>query len=183
MPNYNSDWIERNYFYREVTKPDDAIPRYEQTPRPIITCLCGSTRFWKEYAKVNFDLTTHHNRIVLSVGFYPRVETITVVKDGCMGPQEVKIDTIDMTQTGNSAEHLGITGEKKIELDNLHKEKIRLADEIYVINVGGYVGDSTKSEIEFAMKCGKTIHWLEPDKAWQPLPVVKKEPEKPAKSS
>lgn len=47
-------------------------------------------------------------------------------------------------------------------LDDMHKRKIDMADEIYVINMGGYIGSSTRSEIEYASATGKTIHYLEP---------------------
>lgn len=46
-------------------------------------------------------------------------------------------------------------------LDDMHKIKIDLADEIFVINVGGYIGESTKSEIEYAKSMGKKINYLE----------------------
>ena len=46
-------------------------------------------------------------------------------------------------------------------LDDMHKRKIDMADEIYVINVGGYIGESTKSEIEYAKKHGKKVNYLE----------------------
>ena len=46
-------------------------------------------------------------------------------------------------------------------LDDMHKRKIDMADEIFVINVGGYIGDSTKSEIEYAIKSGKKVNYLE----------------------
>lgn len=46
-------------------------------------------------------------------------------------------------------------------LDDMHKRKIDLSDAIYVINVGGYIGDSTKSEIEYAKMTGKEIMYLE----------------------
>ena len=46
-------------------------------------------------------------------------------------------------------------------LDDMHKRKIDMADEIFVINVGGYIGDSTRSEIEYAKKTGKSIHYFE----------------------
>ena len=49
---------------------------------------------------------------------------------------------------------------KKI-LDDMHKRKIDMADAIYVINVGGYIGNSTKSEIEYAKEHGKEIEYLE----------------------
>lgn len=43
----------------------------------------------------------------------------------------------------------------KIMLDDMHKRKIDMADEIYVINVGGYIGESTNSEIEYAKQNNK----------------------------
>ena len=46
-------------------------------------------------------------------------------------------------------------------LDDMHKRKIDMADEIYVINVGGYIGDSTRSEIEYARKTGMKVRYLE----------------------
>lgn len=46
-------------------------------------------------------------------------------------------------------------------LDDMHKRKIDLADEIFVINVGGYIGESTKSEIEYAKATGKKVNYLE----------------------
>jgi hypothetical protein len=45
-------------------------------------------------------------------------------------------------------------------LDDMHKRKIDLADEIFVINVGGYIGSSTRSEIEYSTKTGKTVKYL-----------------------
>ena len=47
-------------------------------------------------------------------------------------------------------------------LDDMHKRKIDMADSIYVINVGGYIGSSTRSEIEYAIAHGKTVEYLEP---------------------
>lgn len=53
-------------------------------------------------------------------------------------------------------------GEKtKKMLDEMHKQKICMSDEIYVINVGGYIGESTKLEIEYAKTKGKKIYYLE----------------------
>ena len=49
----------------------------------------------------------------------------------------------------------------KSMLDDMHKRKIDMADEIFVINVGGYLGSSTKSEIEYAKAMGKGIRYLE----------------------
>jgi hypothetical protein len=44
----------------------------------------------------------------------------------------------------------------------MHKRKIDLSDEIFVINVGRYIGPSTKSEIEYAEKTKKVVKYLEP---------------------
>lgn len=54
-----------------------------------------------------------------------------------------------------------LTPEAKTRLDELHKRKIELADEILVLNVGGYIGESTRSEIAHAQKLGKGIRYLE----------------------
>ena len=54
-----------------------------------------------------------------------------------------------------------ITNEQKIMLDDMHKRKIDMADEIYVINHGGYIGESTRSEIDYARKHGKIVHFMQ----------------------
>lgn len=53
------------------------------------------------------------------------------------------------------------TDEQVDILDKMHKEKIKISDAIYVVNVGGYIGTSTKSEIEYAKSLGKEILYLE----------------------
>ena len=55
----------------------------------------------------------------------------------------------------------GTLSKTKEMLDDMHKRKIDTANEIYVINVGGYIGDSTRSEIEYAKTMGKPVHYLE----------------------
>ena len=55
----------------------------------------------------------------------------------------------------------GTLSKAKEILDDMHKRKIDMADSIYVINVGGYIGDSTRSEIENARAYGKEIRYLE----------------------
>lgn len=55
----------------------------------------------------------------------------------------------------------GTLSKTKEMLDDMHKRRIDMADEIYVINVGGYIGDSTRSEIEYARETGKNIRYLE----------------------
>lgn len=78
----------------------------------------------------------------------------------------------DLTLQGNIVISVGLFGHSgddevwtegmKEMLDNMHKRKIDMADEIFVINVGGYIGESTKSEIEYAIRNGKGVNYLEP---------------------
>lgn len=49
----------------------------------------------------------------------------------------------------------------KAMLDDMHKRKIDMADEIFVINKGGYIGTSTKSEIDYALSKGKKVNYME----------------------
>ena len=103
----------------------------------VIT-LCGSTKFKDEFLRVQKELTLKGN-IVISVGLF-----------GHSGDNEVWENMDDGTLT-----------KTKEMLDDMHKRKIDMADEIFVINVGGYIGESTKSEIEYAKSTGKTISYLE----------------------
>lgn len=54
--------------------------------------------------------------------------------------------------------------EVKASLDRLHLHKIDLADEVLILNVAGYVGESTAREIKYAVDRGCLIRWLESDK-------------------
>ena len=100
----------------------------------VIT-LCGSTRFKDEFMKAQRDLTLKGN-IVISVGLF-----------GHAG----EWDNMD-EETINKTKEM---------LDDMHKRKIDMADEIFVINVGGYIGSSTRSEIEYATKTCKKVNYLE----------------------
>lgn len=55
----------------------------------------------------------------------------------------------------------GTLSKTKEMLDDMHKRKIDMADEIFVINVGGYIGESTRSEIEYAKAAGKPVKYWE----------------------
>lgn len=74
-----------------------------------------------------------------------------------------------LTLQGNIVISVGLFGhsgdtfteEEKIMLDDMHKRKIDMADEIFVINVGKYIGESTKSEIEYAIANNKNVIFLE----------------------
>ena len=106
----------------------------------VIT-LCGSTRFKDAFMLAQKKLTLEGNSVI-SVGLF-----------GHAGDQEV--------WEGMSEDTLTKT---KIMLDDMHKRKIDMADEIFVINVGGYIGDSTKSEIAYAHSTGKAVRYLEEPK-------------------
>ena len=54
-----------------------------------------------------------------------------------------------------------LTKETKKLLDDIYKRKIDMSDEIYVINKGGYIGESTRSEIEYAKKKNKIVNYME----------------------
>ena len=103
----------------------------------VIT-LCGSTRFKDDFMRVQKELTLKGN-IVISVGLF-----------GHSGDDEVWYGMDE-----------GTLSKTKEMLDDMHKRKIDMADEIFVINVGGYIGDSTRSEIEYAVKNGKKVNYLE----------------------
>jgi len=95
-----------------------------------IITLCGSTKFKDDFISQQKRLTLEGN-IVISVGLF-----------GHSGDDEVWSE------------------DTKIMLDDMHKRKIDMADEIFVINVGGYIGSSTRSEIEYAMRTGKRVNYL-----------------------
>ncbi len=103
----------------------------------VIT-LCGSTRFKDSFMETQKRLTLEGN-IVISVGLF-----------GHSGDEEVW-EGMDE----------GALSKTKEMLDDMHKRKIDMADEIFVINVGGYIGSSTQSEIEYAEKAGKPVCYLE----------------------
>ena len=105
--------------------------------RPEIVCLCGSTRFYDMFQAANYDLTML-GKIVLSVGFYPHSKAMH-----------------------GHGEGVGHDSVEKVALDELHKRKIDLADRVYVLNVNGYIGASTRSEIEYAIAHGKPVDYLE----------------------
>jgi len=56
-----------------------------------------------------------------------------------------------------------IAHEAKFKLDELHLQKIDMADEVLVVNPGGYVGASTSKEIQYAKRTGKTVHYTDPE--------------------
>lgn len=100
---------------------------------PHIVCLCGSTRFWDAFHAAGWDFTLR-GWIVLSIGVCKHAE-----------------------DHGGEALGQGVAD----KLDELHLRKIDLADSVFVLNVGGYIGESTSKEIEYAKSKNKPIEYLE----------------------
>lgn len=106
--------------------------------RPKIVCLCGSTRFWREFQRAGLEETLKGN-IVLSIG----------------------------AASGTDDEHFGNLSREEYDgvktmLDQLHLRKIDMADEVLILNPGGYIGESTGNELMYAVEQGREIRFLEP---------------------
>jgi hypothetical protein len=97
--------------------------------------LCGSTRFSDAFAEANLNETLA-GRIVLSIGCNMRND------------HELWSDPAERERI-------------KSKLDELHKRKIDIADEVLVLNVGGYIGESTRREINYAEEIGRPVRYLE----------------------
>jgi hypothetical protein len=102
-------------------------------PLPRIVCLCGSTRFMDAFHEANRRLSLA-GEIVLTV------EIVTY--DSSSDPQRAD-------------------PEQKRQLDDLHLRKIDLCDYVYVLNVGGYIGESTRREVAYAEDLDKPVVYLE----------------------
>ena len=100
----------------------------------IVITLCGSTRFKTEYNKINSQLTLK-GIVVFSVGSFVRNKKFELKR--------------------------GITEETIRILDQVHRWKIDLSDGILVLNKDGYIGDRTKSEIQYAKERKKNVFYLE----------------------
>jgi hypothetical protein len=129
--------LERTEHLRSEAAPlTTNIPEIERDP--IVVCLCGSTKFWRDFQRASLR-ETMAGRIVLSIG----------------------------AASGTDDEHFGNLKPEQYDaikemLDTLHLRKIKMADEILILNVGDYIGQSTTRELRFARECGISVRWLEP---------------------
>jgi hypothetical protein len=103
--------------------------------RPEIVCICGSTRFADEMIAANRELT-FAGVMVVAPGVFLRA--------------------------GDRDANSSITSEQKSALEALHLRKIDLADRVLVVNPGGYIGESTRREIEYAQATGKPVSYTDP---------------------
>jgi hypothetical protein len=104
--------------------------------KPKIICLCGSTRFTEQMLVKQWELTKQGN----------------IVLAWCALP--------DWYFIGGDKAHIGDQEGVKEIVDEVHKRKIDLSDLILVLNIEGYIGESTQSEIEYAESIGKPISYL-----------------------
>lgn len=111
-------------------------------PKPKIVCLCGSSKFPEHHLRAMMEETLAGN-IVIPLGLYGHA-------DFPIGAKAASNDGDESTEV------------KKM-LDALHLRKIDLADEILVMNVGGYIGNSTRRELDYAMEHGKQVRFFERD--------------------
>ena len=107
--------------------------------KPKIVCLCGSTRFESCFREIILTETLKGNIVLVPSGY--RIGDVT--HPGHRFAQSIPVD------------------EMKVLFDSVHKAKIEMADEILVVNPDSYIGDSTRSEMEFALRLGKPIRFLD----------------------
>ena len=100
--------------------------------KPKVICICGSTRFADLHAITRWELEKEGN-IVLMINYLPQWY---IDKEFGEGVKD------------HLADKLG--EEFRIKMDELHFRKIDLSDEVYVVNYEGYIGESTRNEIEYA---------------------------------
>jgi len=101
-----------------------------------IICLCGSTRYTETMAVVAWEIEKRGD-IALGWHLLPRWYT-------------------------TSGDHIAESEGVAEILDQVHLEKIRIADEVLIINREGYIGEQTQREVEFAESLGKPVRYLEP---------------------
>ncbi|WP_218824716.1 hypothetical protein [Asanoa hainanensis] len=112
---------------------DQQAARSDEGAAKVIT-LCGSTRFAAEFAEVNQRLTLE-GCVVISLGMFGLPE---------LPDYDWTVDPADL----------------KGRLGRVHFQKIRMADEVFIVDPGGYVGESTRREIAYAESLGKPVRYL-----------------------
>lgn len=102
-----------------------------------VVCVCGSTTFVNEIAIYKWEREIKENVIIIGLHLMP--------------PQFIREKYSDYAERNALADHL----------NQLHLRKIDLADEVFIFNKNGYIGEQTAREIEYAKKKKKTIYYLE----------------------
>lgn len=108
--------------------------------KPKIVVLCGSSRFVDAMAVCAWLIERDEKAITMGLHLLPEWYSPDMPSD-------------------HLAEHEGVAG----EMDKLHLRKIDLADEVFVVNCGDYIGESTLAEIAYTQELGKPIRWFMSD--------------------
>ncbi|WP_107765540.1 hypothetical protein [Nocardioides terrigena] len=117
---------------------DQQTPQSAEGEAKVVT-LCGSTRFEVEFAEVNQRLTMD-GCVVISLGMFSLPE---------------------LPGHGWTAD----SSDVKARLGALHLQKIRMADEVFIVDPGGYLGESTRREIAYAESLGKPVRYLSQERS------------------
>ena len=112
---------------------DRQPPRSAEGEAKVVT-LCGSTKFEAEFAEVNQRLTLE-GCVVISLGMFHLPD---------LPDYDWTVDSSDL----------------KGRLGSVHFQKIRMADEVFIVDPGGYLGESTRREIAYAESLGKPVRYL-----------------------
>lgn len=136
---YKTLMADSTNYINELSACCEAKEKAERRIAAPIICLCGSTRFTEQMLIKQWELTKAGN-IVLS---------------WCALPDSY-------FQTENRF-HIGDQEGVKEIVDEVHKRKIDLSDEVYVLNIEGYIGESTTSEVKYALDNKKPVKWHEPN--------------------
>lgn len=99
-----------------------------------VIAVCGSLRFYKEMMEITEKLELQGNCMLVPI----------------YNPSKPSKDDF--------------TKEEALILDKMHKERIKLADAVLIVNIDGYIGSSTKKEIEFAKSLNKEIIYYKNEK-------------------
>jgi hypothetical protein len=133
VTNENTDWVGDTLIdlFYEISEREKAD--WPKSNFPKVICYCGSLRVALEaFKKAEYESVINGEIALLPCCMFVDIER-----------------------------EYGAESDYKQKADDLHKRKIDLCDEVFVLNVGGYIGNSTRSEIEYALATGKPVKYLE----------------------
>jgi hypothetical protein len=137
----NKFWVTIDFLEKEFNAANEAYTSWLSSPpiykvrleKPKVICYCGSLRKAKEaFQKAEYESLMKGEIALLPCCMFVDIER-----------------------------KYGLTSEYKQKADEQHKRKIDMADEVFILNVGGYIGESTHSEINYAISIGKPVKYLE----------------------
>lgn len=120
----------------------------EVTEQPAIVCLCGSTRFWRTFQEASLKETLA-GKIVLSIG-------------AASGPDDDHFGHLPVDEIAAQKNALIFSNFRKIDM----------ADEVLILNVDGYIGESTARELSYARDLGKKVRFLESEQQLKAVETI-----------